>query len=96
MPPERIGPGGSDRPSREIFVPGLVPQDTVLRMDVDLDFLDTSNAFDNGPLRPEEPVEIVVRCPNHDIAYSVLTLLDETYFPEDSEGVSDYLPEVIP
>lgn len=63
-------------------IPSLRSADTVLKMTVDLDFLDKTSAFDS-PIRPDEPVEIIVRCPNHDVAYDVMTLLDDNYFPED-------------
>ena len=76
-PPDHIGEG--------TVTPSLRPAETVFRMDVDLDFIEDDFVKDHIRKRPDEPVDIVVRCPNHDIAYDVLVLLDETYFPEDPD-----------
>ena len=81
MTPKSIDPG---------VCPTLGRTDMVSRLDVDLGFL-ASQRIIEADHRPLEPVEITVKCPNHDIAYDVIMLIENTYFPDD-DGVQENGP----
>jgi hypothetical protein len=55
------------------------------KLELDLSYLKDEIYFEKDDPRPDEPVEIRILCPNHDVAYDVMQTLDERYFPEDDD-----------
>jgi len=55
------------------------------KLELDPSYLKDEIYFEKDDPRPDEPVEIRILCPNHDVAYDVMQTLDEKYFSEEDD-----------